>query len=77
MDSLPGILEVEPDETSRPIYEQRVQMFLVDNEQGKEIEIELSGKRNTMRSSELNGHFNGNVYRNRNYISDQEDYNWG
>ena len=58
-DSLTGLLEVEPDEKTRPIYDQRVQMFLVDNERGKEIEVELSGKRGTMDSSGANGHFHG------------------
>jgi phosphatidate phosphatase APP1 len=29
-----------------------------------------------MPSSEPNGHFNGNVYRNRHYIGDQGDQNW-
>ncbi len=76
IDSLSGTLEVEPDDASWPIYEKRTQMFLVDNERGKEIEVELSGKRTEMGESEANGHFYGTVYVDRNRVGNQGKKEW-
>jgi len=76
LDRLAAMLEVEPDAASWPIYRKRAQMFLVDNERGKEIEVELSGKRFSMRSSQPNGHFQGVLYRDHNPIGDQTEKNW-
>ena len=66
---LPAQLEVELDETSRPIYEERAQIFLVDNERGKKIDVDLFGKRTIMETSKANGHFFGIVHIERNRFS--------
>lgn len=58
-DSLSALLGVKPDKDSRPLFRERTQMFLVDNERDKEIEVEYSGQRFTMDSSTENGHFQG------------------
>jgi len=61
MESLPGLLGIEPDESNRALYEHRARLFLVDNERGKEIEIKIGDKRRPLEASEPNGHFHGTV----------------
>ncbi|NOR80794.1 MAG: DUF2183 domain-containing protein [Methyloprofundus sp.] len=62
LDSLPSLLEIEPNDSNRAIYEQRTRMFLVDNEHRKKIEVEMLGKRFTMKPSQDNGHFYGEFH---------------
>ena len=76
VDSLPSVLEVEPEEANRAIYEERGRMFLVDNERGKEIEIKLGGARYAMAPSEPNGHFRGEVQVARPELSDRKEGDW-
>jgi phosphatidate phosphatase APP1 len=76
MDSLTGLLEVEPDAETRPIHDRRVRMFLVDNQRGKEIEVELSGKRGTMNASRPNGHFYGILHIDRDRVGKQHWVNF-
>ncbi len=59
--ALAKILEVKPDSTSSALFKRRTQMFLVDNERGKEITVELLGKRQKMSESGSNGHFKGTL----------------
>ena len=63
IDQLPGILEVEVDETDpSPLYRERGRMFLVDNERGKSIDVILGKKRYSLvEASGPNGHFRGTI----------------
>jgi phosphatidate phosphatase APP1 len=54
------ILENEPLQV-RQRFEERVRMFLVDNERFKRISIYLNGKEYKLNLSRANGHFNGEV----------------
>jgi len=61
IETLPGLLGIEPDESNQALYEQRGRLFLVDNERGKEIETQIRDKHYPLGSSEPNGHFYGTV----------------
>ena len=50
-------LDLEPKHASSVIFRQRAGMFLVDNQRGKEVVIELVGRRIQLPKSEVNGHF--------------------
>ncbi len=62
LNPLPSVLDIEPDDNNRALYQQRTRMFLVDNERGKKIAIEMLGKHFTMSSSQSNGHFYGEIH---------------
>ena len=61
LETLPGLLGIEPDESNQALYEQRGRLFLVDNERDKEIEIQIGDQRRPLEASEPNGHFHGTV----------------
>jgi len=74
--NLSKFLEIEADTVSSSIYKKRIKMFLVDNERGKKITVELLAKRKTLESSEANGHFQGSVLINQNQIENTANTSW-
>lgn len=59
LDTLPDLLEVEPDDSNRAEYENKARMFLVDNERGKSIQVAIGDDPVQMGLSGANGHFEG------------------
>ncbi len=74
--SLSSLLGVEPDESSRLLFKDRTQMFLVDNERGKKIEIEFSEKSFAMGQSKENGHFFGVIQKDDKGIDKSKGRHW-
>ena len=57
---LPSFFTIHPrDDQERTIFKQRLHPFLVDNERGKAIPIQIGAQQFTLNKSTPNGHFSG------------------
>ncbi len=54
-------LELDEDEMSSELFRQRAWAFLVDNERGKRLAVQLGGQPETLPLSRPNGHFQGEL----------------
>ncbi len=61
INSLPTLLGINPTPANQALYQQRSQYFLVDNERGKKIQVELLKQKFSMQKSAANGHFYGEL----------------
>lgn len=50
-------LELEPSEPATRIFDERIRLFLVDNERGKRIGIQIAGEKHVLNASSADGHF--------------------
>jgi phosphatidate phosphatase APP1 len=54
-------LGLDPEEASSQIFEERVRLFLVDNERGKRIVVRAAGETHSLAPSGVDGHFRGTL----------------
>jgi len=61
VESLRKAFGVEAGDVSADVFRRRARSFLVDNERGKRLTVDLAGRRIVLPPSEPNGHFAGDV----------------
>jgi phosphatidate phosphatase APP1 len=49
-------MQLDPGAQSAPIFRDRMRLFLVDNERGKRIQIQIAGQNHTLQASASDGH---------------------
>jgi hypothetical protein len=59
--ALRKMLKVQPDTREARLLDERVRLFLVDNERGQQITVRIGSKYYTMSPSTADGHFEGRV----------------
>jgi phosphatidate phosphatase APP1 len=59
--SMRELLGLSSDEAAGRIFAQRARLFLVDNERGKKIAVQIGQGRHTLEPSDRDGHFSGTV----------------
>ncbi len=62
LDALRRLLELEPTSDEMPLFKQRAWPFLVDNERGREISVQLGNRYFFLEKSQPNGHFQGELH---------------
>lgn len=61
MDELKDALNLDPRQPTTSIFEKRARRFLVDNERGKRIVIQIGEVSHRLKPSNIDGHFTGSV----------------
>lgn len=61
IDEVRDLLDLDPKHPNTEVFEERVRLFLVDNERDKRIGVRLAGETFVMKPSAADGHFTGVV----------------